>query len=395
VQKPLESCGVCHSDGSAYAATDAHEVTGLSTVSNVVFTVNGADLVLTYNLKVDGDNADDFTAVQRDYRTISDGTRFDLGNITAATSTGSGNYSITIPNGAAAAAENSRYMFRVANASGIRAVVVEDYPAAPWTDVVSNQSCINCHGETGIFQIHGGGYSKPAGMEACTVCHKSTAYEFEDPWFGIIHGVHNSHEMPSGHYEYDATHIFSVTYPTYMSNCSVCHDDSAKLTAANSMTVSAQNCWSCHESMESWEFDAGLTFHETLTEAADCTQCHNANSGIPYTVAGFHNGLLTERSGIIWDGVDTSVTEGAKFDWQITGVVDDGTNLAISWTATYDGFPVNPCNATAGPGAPVFDGDDAGNLRRQRGHHGHSGRGRRCDGGPGGAAGQAAGGQHC
>ena len=34
----------------------------------------------------------------------------------------------------------------------------------------------------------------------------------------------------------------------------------------------------------------------------------------------------------------------------------------ISWTATYDGVGVNPCNATAGPTAPVFfaDGDGAG-----------------------------------
>ena len=48
------------------------------------------------------------------------------------------------------------------------------------------------------------------------------------------------------------------------------------------------------------------------------------------------------------------------FDWQITDVVDDGTNLAISWTASYDGVGVDPCNATAADGAPVFfagDGD--------------------------------------
>ncbi|NGP52470.1 hypothetical protein, partial [Thioalkalivibrio sp. XN8] len=60
--------------------------------------------------------------------------------------------------------------------------------------------------------------------------------------------------------------------------------------------------------------------------------------------------------------VDTSVVEGDKIDWQITGVVDDGTDLAISWTATYEGVGVNPCNATAGAGAPVFFADGNGNL---------------------------------
>jgi OmcA/MtrC family decaheme c-type cytochrome len=74
----------------------------------------------------------------------------------------------------------------------------------------------------------------------------------------------------------------------------------------------------------------------------------------PATVTAFHNGLETEREGIIWDGVDTSVTEGAKFTWTITGVVDDGTDLAISWEATYDGAPVDPCNETVGLGAPAF-----------------------------------------
>jgi len=366
----LESCGVCHASGAFAAAKVAHAVTGIPVVSNVVFTADlpaVGDLRVTYSLQVDGVDTTDFTAVQRDYRTQADGTRVDLGDITVATSTGAGNYQIDIPGGAAAAGTASRYMFRVANAAGLRAVIVEDFPAAPWTDQVSNTACINCHGEEGVFQIHGGGYSKPAGMEACTVCHKSTAYTFQDPWFGIIHGVHNSHQMPSGHYEYDAEHIFSVTYPTYMNNCSVCHDDTSKLTAANGMTVSGTNCFSCHESMEA--FPDAPSFHVGYTEATDCASaCHNPAGTAPTLadVTDFHNGSTTERGGIIWDGVDTSVTEGAKFDWQITGVVDDGTNLAISWTASYDGVGVNPCNATVGPGAPVFDGDDAGNLSMLR-----------------------------
>jgi OmcA/MtrC family decaheme c-type cytochrome len=354
---------VCHDSGSFVAVDEEHAI-ALPTVSNVVFTVDApvaGDLQVTYNLKLDGVDTTDFTAVQRDYRTEADGTRFDLGAITAATSTGNGNYSITIPGGAAAAGTASRYMFRIANPAGARAVVVEDFPAAPWTDAVSNQGCINCHGETGIFQIHGGGYSKPAGMEVCTVCHKSTAYDFEDAWFGIIHGVHNSHNMPSGHYEYDATHIFSVTYPTYMNNCSVCHTETDMLAAANGMTVTKDSCFSCHESTEGFgEALDGLEFHSAYDDVAYpseiCLDCHVVGGAAREYVAvtDFHNGLQTERAGIIWDGVDTSVIEGAKFNWQITGVVDNGTTLAISWTASYDGLAVDPCNATVAANAPAF-----------------------------------------
>ena len=76
--------------------------------------------------------------------------------------------------------------------------------------------------------------------------------------------------------------------------------------------------------------------------------------------------LTTERGGIIFGGVDTSVTEGARFEWEITGIVDDGFDLAISWQASYDGVGVDPCNATVGEGAPLFHGDDDGNLSMLR-----------------------------
>jgi OmcA/MtrC family decaheme c-type cytochrome len=146
-----------------------------------------------------------------------------------------------------------------------------------------------------------------------------------------------------------------------MTNCNVCHTSSSgALAKANAMTVTASNCFSCHESMESWDFTAtGTTFHESMTEATDCTTCHNSTpTGVaPATVTAFHNGLETERIGIIYNGDDLSVTEGAKFNWTITKVVDNKTagTLAITWTAEFPkGTPINPCNTTASPTAPVF-----------------------------------------
>jgi OmcA/MtrC family decaheme c-type cytochrome len=110
-----------------------------------------------------------------------------------------------------------------------------------------------------------------------------------------------------------------------------------------------------------------LSFHLAFDETTNCGRCHGGplpGDGVVAReyVADFHNGLETERAGIIWNGIDTSVTEGAKFEWQITGVVDNGTTLAITWSATYDGAAVDPCNATVGAGLPVFHGDGAGNL---------------------------------
>jgi OmcA/MtrC family decaheme c-type cytochrome len=239
----------------------------------------------------------------------------------------------------------------------VRALVVGDYPADPANppaheDVVSNLACVNCHGDTG----QGFHYSYPMGAEQCTVCHDATNTDY--PRFvTLAHGIHNSHNMPTGEFELAADEIFSVTYPTYMTNCSVCHDSTEALAAANAMTVTGDNCYSCHQSMDSWDFTAsGLTFHEAFAPTEDCTVCHNA-SGVAsgkVVVTDFHNGLETERVGIIYGGEDLSVSEGKNFTWQIDSIVDDTTNLTITWTATYKGNPVNPCNTTVTTSAPGF-----------------------------------------
>ena len=61
----------------------------------------------------------------------------------------------------------------------------------------------------------------------------------------------------------------------------------------------------------------------------DCQSCHNsaADAAAPdlVDVRDFHDGLETERVGIIYGGEDLSVTEGKKFNWTITQVVDNKT----------------------------------------------------------------------
>jgi OmcA/MtrC family decaheme c-type cytochrome len=158
-----------------------------------------------------------------------------------------------------------------------------------------------------------------------------------------------------------------------MNNCSVCHSEAAELTAANSMTVTPENCFSCHGSFffnDTATTEIYTSLHVGVTTGCGTT-CHTV-AGAPgaslLVVTDAHNGATTERSGVIWEGEDLSVTEGALIDWQITGVADDGTNLTITWTASYNGTGVDPCNATAGVGTPLFfadedaDGDSLGNL---------------------------------
>ncbi|HWJ06735.1 MAG TPA: cytochrome c3 family protein, partial [Steroidobacteraceae bacterium] len=341
VVKPLESCGVCHDNGSAYDVSEVHATKGVPVVSNVVFAVSGADLVVTYDVAVDGKAATGYTTSRSNYR-LTAGTMFSLGKPVPA-DLGGGKYQLTIAGGAANAAEPSRYFFGSSDAAmTINVGVWGDYPSAPRTDLVSDQSCNNCHGDAGIAPHTYKPYDQPSMVASqCVVCHdrKGSYSWIPDSFVGIVHGVHNSHNMPGGSYEFKPGTEFEVTYPTYMTNCSVCHDTQASLDVANAMTVTGENCLSCHGSMESWAFETGLSFHASYTGAEDCQVCHIADgTGVARgTVAKMHNGLLTERGGIIWDGVDTSVVEGDKIAMAITGIVDNGTSLAISWTATYDG----------------------------------------------------------
>ena len=391
---PIETCNVCHSEGSFASASDNHELMGQGDFADFVVTDDGTDIQLDFTVTLDGEPAvgaayyrsycwDGTARVQIKGRNdpVEPGTFFD---------DGTGGYTVILPGAVESCLTtnpNARFLAILqVGAEELEIAAVGDYPAAiPLDGLASNQSCINCHGESGEVgrfapDNRGGHYSAPMSVDACVVCHikdnPATPDDDERPSYGqiaeIIHGIHNSHNFPDGEFVSRRDTTYDVTYPTYMTNCSVCHSDDnvvpavevSALAAANAMPVAGDGgCFTCHGGMDGFDF-TGLEFHLDIPDpgTADCQQCHVDGGIARATVAAFHNGIETERGGIIFDGADTSVTEGAKIDWQITGVEDDGTNLSISWTATYDGVGVDPCNATAGAAAPVFFADGEGNL---------------------------------
>ncbi|MGB5165144.1 MAG: hypothetical protein WBN61_07805 [Woeseiaceae bacterium] len=390
---PLESCSVCHSEGSYVSAPAAHEVFDIGSFADFAVTPDGADLVVSFSATVDGAAALGAT-FRRAY--FSDGTtrtsltdeiEADLGNLFV--NNGDGTYSVRIVDGVARfGGIDGRYLVVLLNGmNDLEVAAVGDYPnPIPLAGLADNASCVGCHGESGEAgrfdpMNRGGHYSAPMSAEACVVCHRPdnpATPEDDEPSYmrlvRVVHGIHNAHNFPEGEFVSDRGNTYDVTYPTYMTNCSVCHSDDnvipatggSALEAANAMPVTAEGCFTCHGSMDGFDF-TGLEFHLSILdpETADCGACHDGALARD-TVRAFHDGSTTERGGIIFGGVDTSVTEGARFDWEITGIVDDGMDLAISWQASYDGVGVDPCNATVGEGAPLFHGDDDGNLSMLR-----------------------------
>jgi len=361
-----------------------HALTGQVTVTGLTFQEVGADLIARYTLKRDGTAAAGFTRLQYNaaYRLYDvpagadpvaqpavEDFRESLATVTSITDLGAGSYAITIVGGANF--DPSRFVFYTTNGSNPfdgtnkTATVFFDYPVGQpaYADVVSDQACINCHGDT-AQGIH---VAAPMGAQQCTVCHSASNSPYPS-LVSLAHGIHNSANYAGG-YELDG-HELHVTYPTYMTNCSVCHDSPTALDAANSMPVSGEGCLSCHGAMESWEegfTESGTTFHLAYTEATNCAGCHRTGAGAEapglVTVTDFHNGLATERGGIVWNGVDTSVVEGDKIDMQITAVAynEAKTQMTVSWTAKYATVAVNPCNATPAAGAPAFHAVASGN----------------------------------
>ncbi|MBU2677105.1 MAG: hypothetical protein KJP16_08465 [Gammaproteobacteria bacterium] len=435
---PLESCGVCHDAGSVADASAAHakiteaDIVDVGSFANFAVAPDATvptDLTVSFSVTADGAAATDAT-FYRAY--FSDGTvrtsltgRFE-GDPDAVppvpptlffTNNGDGTYSVRLEGGVAEfGGTDGRYLVILRTGmNNLEIAAVGDYPnPIPLAGLASSEACVGCHGasgEVGRFapDNRGGHYSAPISADACVVCHRpddpATPDDDEEPsyyqFFRVVHGIHNSHNFPpsvsapDGGFttcrgceddnDGDGTpdgipdKIYDITYPTYMTNCSVCHSDDnvvpatggSALAAANAMPVSGRGCFSCHGSMASFDF-TGLEFHLTSIpdpETADCTVCHDGGVARA-NVAEFHNLALTGNDGIIWDGVDTSVAEGAKFDWAITSMADDGANLTFTWEASYNGVPVDPCNDTVGVGAPVFhDGgvnDDGNPISRLR-----------------------------
>lgn len=382
------------------ASTAAPATVGDIAVTSIVPLTIGDDLKVTFNVKVNGAAKTNYDTVASDYRlalvnaTLSRSDVSDtLGAAQTLVSNGSGNYTLTIPGAAKAfGTVNSRYLFTVRNAAenalasaarplGYRAIVLFDFPAAPITDLLgsTSTSCADCHGSFGNG-FHNGYPSY--GGKTCTVCHdaqnkiadSSTKVPLQT--VDMIHGIHRSGSMPTKLYTAkrpdgtEVTHTvdgkvvpytYAIAFPTYMDNCSICHQAGAPLTAANSKAVSYNLCMTCHQNWDGYAASTfgGLSSHKNMTATGNCAVCHDGATA-PATIGAIHNKaeLSTGNGGLLYNGVDLSVTEGANTVVTIKSVAKDGNNLVIKWGAKYKGVDTDPCFAgSATSSKPAFAGN--------------------------------------
>ena len=390
LQAQAESCVVCHAAGNDAGLDVSHALSGQVAVSTpVVSTVDtnadgvADDVVVKFNVKVDGANATGFTLSPSAYR-YSAPTAAGFARATAAVTVvddGAGNYTATLAGMVAIAGElPTSYMVRVSDAAGRRATAVAASPAGVGRDLVSDASCINCHGNN-VFTSGSHHSANPQGVGACLVCHSrfdsQSRGKAGDRLTAYVHGIHNSHNMgektvgtgdaavvkPAGVYaRNDSTNKnnwFEVSFPGNMTNCASCHDSDARLTAIMAAPVSWSTCMSCHDGWNGFKNTAEgarFDFHRGMVSTNDCTVCHKDNYLAFATVGEVHGtrpDVMTERNGLLWKGVDQSIVEGARIEMQVVAVeaAGAGSELRVKWTAKQDGVAVDPCNAdiTTGP----------------------------------------------
>ena len=157
-----EACEHCHSAG-AWSASTLHALKNQVAVSNVAIDGSGADIVITYNVKVDGVNRNDFTTLAGLNSWVYSSTSGTAMRTTLTltgtpvVSNGNGNYTLTIPGFGATGATPGGCSRRPASWSARRSAPPPQPQAtflAHYTTgnvmpgvLVSNQACLNCHGD--------------------------------------------------------------------------------------------------------------------------------------------------------------------------------------------------------------------------------------------------------
>jgi len=425
VGDPSESCVICHGTDRVAAVADVHALTDEILVSGIGAVASGDNVVISFNIKVGGVNASDFTAMTGNDVAYQHGPntdpavstpRYVRSSLTATTPTaqysevnlGNGNYTITVPKSglsdtiitgafAPTGGVNGNITYHVTlkstsdttKSAGL--VVGYSYTSGLNTlarDIVSNNACINCHSNN--IQITGHtGRGNHQGVGTCVACHLSRNETNLAPTYaidgttalgtvpgtgllGYIHGIHNSHNMPArsdlsstvtaGTYyrNNSLTSGFQVSYPTDMRNCKVCHDTDAGLNFVLAQPVSWKYCMSCHANWDGFTdtlVGGTASFHRSMTKNSNCAICHDGSIA-PATIATFHDGLLTERAGLLKGGKDLAVVLGAPIVKTITGVTSTTAGVSsFTWTATQSGTAIDPCNiATTADGMVKFQG---------------------------------------
>ena len=404
-----ESCNVCHGVGTVQEVRVVHAPTGVPSFTSDNGVIDGAgNLVVSFNIKVDGVNSDAFTPLYRAYAyfdnaaldngantvpVLTTGQRNTIASSVTLTNTpGTGNYTATVP--AANVIDNATYLIILTTGGqghgepGVLEVdVIVNNGASPRRDLVTNTGCASCHGPYPARSKNFPHYA--VGGSECQICHSIFSRTMEARTLNAgdtidsittargtnlpeyIHGIHNSHNMPGGQYfrstpatgqdpqDLNTEERYSVGYPSDMRNCNVCHETTAQQETIAAAPVAYFLCMSCHQSWDGFSNipaagTGGLSFHRSYGPGQDCMFACHVNLPEKNEVADFHDFFAADSHfDSFYRGEDISYNNPDNVLFAITGITKSVDNVTFTWTATKDNTAVNPCNDNLSTG-PTF-----------------------------------------
>ena len=189
----------------------------------------------------------------------------------------------------------------------------EGYKALYTKNIVSHETCTNCHAEgEPITTRHSSYYTQ----ETCATCH--TSKYGESQWNHLIHNIHNAAKTFEDKYGKEYTGKAAETL--IQNNCKSCHvapeEGSDELTEWGNWTrvPTMETCTSCHVDID---FKAGKG-HSQQNDNSNCIACHNASWTEEVHTDGFaQTKALINQYGIETSSVVNPDTEAATITIQV------------------------------------------------------------------------------
>lgn len=419
----VDTCVVCHGDASVFSAAENHDAYISRAANWNVISVVADDVTSTVVIQAEIEepfDALDFTTVVnvRAMRLVGDvlTSTNNAGTAAVVVNEDTGVHEITItidPTGDPladppvlptlagwTAAQDVTWRVRLNPGVTFPEAAIVAYQNNRVMTPVSDQACVNCHGDN-VFVNARGNYISAAtttafgdvrrlmdgsrtyhfsayGVESCVMCHGNAAGAHGDRLMYYAHGIHQSNKVnkintEAGSLEVKAGWFYSVRYPGDNQNCSACHMSDADLAFVLEEPVSRAFCGSCHGERGgrivgaanvvmdwdsfTWSSAPIETLHRGLAPLANCATCHDGATARE-TVGEFHIGFNPE------------LEAAENIAIEITGVTANG--LANPFTFTWEAFNpnttvlYNACNDNVANG-PVFLGQFAARIAYYQG----------------------------
>ncbi|MCL1093230.1 OmcA/MtrC family decaheme c-type cytochrome [Shewanella kaireitica] len=149
----------------------------------------------------------------------------------------------------------------------------QGYEAKYTKDIVSHETCTNCHAEgEPLTTRHSSYYTQ----ETCATCH-SSSMSTESQWNHLIHNIHNTAKTFED--KYGKEYTGEAAEALIQNNCKSCHvepeADSGELAEWGnwSRIPTMETCTSCHTNID---FEAGKG-HSQQADNSNCIACHNSS----------------------------------------------------------------------------------------------------------------------